>query len=249
MIIDSVFRCVKAEFVKCKHSAWLYIHILVPLLGAAIFTGYFRISSWDIQTKVSTYLEVLAAAFPFLIGIIVGMAVQMEQQAGHYQAMLGTIPSRFAAYMGKIVFLMIGGIGTVILALGGFSLIDREAPLTIYLKAGALLIVTAFPLYLIYLFVGLNFGKGASMGLGAAGSLAAALMITGLGDAVWKYNPWAWGVRSMDYIVLAWSRPDVFELLRGDFMSGVVIALLCSLLLAFFSMIWFCFWEGRREND
>ena len=34
----------------------------------------------------------------------------------------------------------------------------------------------------------------------------------------------------MDYIVLEWSKPDIFKLLSADFMSGIVIALLCSLL-------------------
>ena len=247
--MTSIFRCLKAEFLKCKHSVLLYIHILIPLLGAIIFAGYFLVSGWDVQTKVSAYLEVLAVSFPFLAGIIVGIVVQIEHQAGHYQLMLGTIPSRPATYIGKILLLIIGAIGAVVLALGVFALIYQEAPFALYLKAGTLLILTSIPLYLIQLFVGLNFGKGASMGLGIAGSLIAALMITGLGDVVWKYNPWAWGVRSMDYIVLEWSKPDIFKLLSADFMSGIVIALLCSLLLFFFSIIWFCSWEGGKGND
>lgn len=249
MIMTSILRCIKAEFVKCKHSALLYIHILVPLITASVFAGYFRASSWDAQTKVSAYLEILGIAFPFLIGIIVAIVVQIENQAGHYQLMLGTIPSRSATYIGKIAFLMIGAIGAVALALGCFSAMYREAPLTVYWKAGILLIITSFPLYLIHLFVGMNFGKGASMGLGIAGSLVEALMITGLGDAIWKYNPWAWGARSMDYIVLAWSQPDVFGLLCSDFVIGIVIALLCSLSLFLLSIIWFCSWDGGRGND
>lgn len=245
----AVARCIKAEFAKCRHSALLYIHILVPLLGAVVFAGYFRISGWDVQTNISAYLEVLAVAFPFLIGIIVGMVVQLENQAGHWQLMLGTIPSRPAAYIGKISFLMIGAIGAAALALGCFAAIYREAPLTIYLKAGILLVLAVFPLYLVHLFVGMRFGKGASMGLGIAGSLVAALMITGLGDAVWKYNPWAWCVRFMDYTVLSWSNPDVFKLVCNDFIIGIVIALLSSLLLFFLSIIWFRSWEGCKEND
>ena len=225
--MTSIFRCLKAEFLKCKHSVLLYIHILIPLLGAIIFAGYFLVSGWDVQTKVSAYLEVLAVSFPFLAGIIVGIVVQIEHQAGHYQLMLGTIPSRPATYIGKILLLIIGAIGAVVLALGVFALIYQEAPFAL----------------------GLNFGKGASMGLGIAGSLIAALMITGLGDVVWRYNPWAWGVRSMDYIVLEWSQPDIFKLLSADFMSGIVIALLCSLLLFFFSIVWFCSWEGGKGND
>ena len=244
-----VARCIKAEFVKCRHSALLYLHILVPLLGAVVFAGYFRISGWDVQTNISAYLEVLAAAFPFLIGIIVGMVVGLENQAGHWQTMLGTIPSRPAAYIGKLSFLMLGAAGATALALGCFAAIYREAPLTLYLKAWILLVLAVFPLYLIHLFVGMRFGKGASMGLGIAGSLVAALMITGLGDTVWSYIPWAWGVRFMDYTVLSWSNPDVFQMVSHDFIIGIVIALLSSLLLFFFSIIWFRSWEGSRDAD
>lgn len=245
----AVVRCIKAEFAKCRHSALLYIHILVPLLGAVVFAGYFRISGWDVQTNISAYLEILAVAFPFLIGIIVGMVVQLENQAGHWQLMLGTIPSRSVAYIGKISFLMIGAIGAEALALGCFAVIYQEAPLTIYLQAGILMILAVFPLYLVHLFVGMWFGKGASMGLGIAGSLVAALMITGLGDAVWKYNLWAWGVRFMDYTVLSWSNSDVFNLVCHDFIIGIVIALFSSLLLFLLSSIWFRSWEGCKEND
>ena len=244
-----VVRCIKAEFAKCRHSALLYMHILVPFLGAAAFAGYFRISGWDVQTNISAYLEVLAAAFPFLIGSVVGMVVSQENQAGHWQTMLGTIPSRAAAYLGKLSFLMISAAGAAAMALCCYAAISRKAPLALYLKAWILLVLAVFPLYLVHLFIGMRFGKGASMGLGIAGSLLAALMITGLGDAVWKYIPWAWGVRFMDYTVLSWSNPDVFQLVRHDFIAGIVIALFFSLLLFVLSILWFRSWEGYREND
>ena len=79
------------------------------------------------------------------------------------------------------------------------------------------MLITMLPIYLIHLFVGMSFGKGASMGLGIAGSLIAALMITGLGDATWKYIPWAWGVRAMDYTVLAWDSPQLYAQVKTDF--------------------------------
>lgn len=46
------------------------------------FAGYYHISRWELATKISAYLEVLAVAFPFLIGIIVGLVVQIEIRPG-----------------------------------------------------------------------------------------------------------------------------------------------------------------------
>ena len=39
--MTSIFRCLKAEFLKCKHSVLLYIHILIPLLGSYHFCWVF----------------------------------------------------------------------------------------------------------------------------------------------------------------------------------------------------------------
>ena len=179
----SVVRCWKAEYQKCKHSILLYMHSMIPIICAAIFAGYYHISRWELATKISAYLEVLAVAFPFLIGIIVGLVVQIENQAGHYQLL------------------------------------------------------------------GMSFGKGASMGLGIAGSLIAALMITGLGDATWKYIPWAWGVRAMDYTVLAWDSPQLYAQVKTDFFSGMIISVCCTVCLLIASLVWFHGWEGGKNSE
>ena len=105
------------------------------------------------------------------------------------------------------------------------------------------------PIYLIHLFVGMSFGKGASMGLGIAGSLIAALMITGLGDAVWRYIPWAWSVRAMDYTVLAWDRPQLYAQVKTDFSSGMIISVCCTICLLIASLVWFRSWEGGKTSE
>ena len=105
------------------------------------------------------------------------------------------------------------------------------------------------PIYLIHLFVGMSFGKGASMGLGIAGSLIAALMITGLGDATWKYIPWAWGVRAMDYTVLAWDSPQLYVQVKTDFFSGMIISVCCTVCLLIASLVWFHGWEGGKNSE
>lgn len=245
----SIFRCLKAEYLKYKHSTLLYMHLLLPVLGAVTFAGYYHMSNWQVSAKVGAYLEILAAAFPFLIGIITGITVHTENQAGNFQLMLGTIPSRAASCMGKIGFLYIHAFEAVLLALAIFCILYREAPFLLYLKAGCLLTLTALPIYLIHLFVGMNYGKGASMGLGIAGSLTAALMITGLGDAVWNYVPWAWGVRSMDYIVLAWSHPELYALMKPDFFRGMSISILCTCILLAAYILWFRLWDGGKNNE
>ena len=87
------------------------------------------------------------------------------------------------------------------------------------------------------------------MGLGIAGSLIAALMITGLGDATWKYIPWAWGVRAMDYTVLAWDSPQLYAQVKTDFFSGMIISVCCTVCLLIASLVWFHGWEGGKNSE
>ena len=59
--------------------------------------------------------------------------------------------------------------------------------------------------------VGFSLGKSVSMGIGIVGSLLSALLVTGLGDFIWKFLPWGWGVRFMDYCVLRYVNEGQFH--------------------------------------
>lgn len=249
LFISTCFRCLKAEWQKCRHSALCYIHLVIPVIGALIFAAYYQGVNWSATEKVTAYLEILAVAFPFLIGIIVGLVIQTEAQAGGFQVMLGVIPSRSATYIGKVCFLFLCAFVAVAFVLGVFVIFVRVAPVVLYCKAGGLLLFTALPIYLMHMLVGLHYGKGASLGLGIVGSLVAALMITGMGDTIWNYVPWGWGVRAMDYLILAWDKPDLYVQIQGDFRRGMWITFVAICCLLSISLLWFGRWEGQKGND
>ena len=242
-------RCFKAEFIKSRRSAIFYVHIVLPFLCAVVFAGYYRISAWEASSKISAYLEVLAASIPFITGIITGQALDIEHYAGGYQLLLGTIPSRNASFLGKLFFLLSCFFAAVALALGLFAALYPVAPLVLYGKALALLLLTAIPLYVLHLFIGMKFGKGATLGLGIAGSLLAALMRTGLGDGIWKVVPWAWGIRTMDVAVLSWYDPQLYLLAHGEFVIGMVVCACSSVCLLTACLLWFRRWDGAKSAD
>ena len=241
--------CLKAEFIKHRRSAVVSAHIVLPVLCAVVVAGYDRVSGWDIPTKISAYLEVLAAAVPFLIGIITGQALQMEHRAGRYQLLLGTIPSRSASFLGKLLFLLACFFCASALALGLFAVLYPVLPLWLFAKPWSLLSFTALPLYVLHLFVGMRFGKGATMGLGIAGSLFAALMATGLGDGIWKAVPWAWGIRAMDAAVLSWYDPQRGLHAYGELVIGMVVCAGASACLLGACLLWFRRWEGGKSAE
>ena len=85
------------------------------------------------------------------------------------------------------------------------------------------------------------FGKSASMGLGIAGSLLAAIMLTGLGDICWQYIPWAWSVRFMDFWCLSVTDRNAYLQSCNSFYGGIIINIM--------GIIWIKLWDGGKEND
>ena len=108
--MGTVLRCVRADYLKAKRSMLNVIYIIVPLILALAFAGYFHISSWNRTLKISAFFEMLGIIYPFLVGIIVGIIAQRESQAGHYQFILSTVPSRTHIYIGELCFLLINSL-------------------------------------------------------------------------------------------------------------------------------------------
>ena len=245
----SIIRCFQAERIKCRHTPFLAVHLLFPVLGAAVFAGYFRIYVWDKLTDIAAFLETAAIAHPFLIGIISGIAVQMENTAGHFQILLGTIPSRSGAYIGKCCYLIMWCAISTALGILLFAIFYPAVLPVFYIKPFIMLTLSAIPLYLISLNAGLFLGKTGAMGIGIAGSLLTALCATGLGDFVWKFLPWGWGIRFAEYCVLEWVSPERFNRAFHELETGLFIMMFFTLLLFIGSLWWFKRWEGTKENE
>ncbi|MCS4516480.1 hypothetical protein JTS93_10565 [Clostridium botulinum] len=86
--------------------------------------------------------------------------------------------------------------------MGVFALGFKKMDAMFYVQEAVVLFVANVLLYILHVLVTLKLGRGASIGLGIAGTLLSALMLTGLGDRVWQWTPWAFGVRFCDYTML-----------------------------------------------
>ncbi|WP_195268664.1 lantibiotic immunity ABC transporter MutG family permease subunit [Eubacterium sp. 1001713B170207_170306_E7] len=256
--MKSFLRSFGTEALKIKHTPLLWLHLILPLVGVALFLFYSALSAWDTVVLLTLYFEALALAFPMLIGIVCGMAASQEEQAGGFQNMLGVLPSRLMPFLSKAGFLAVLGLGSLAAAIGlygaGFALLpgQQAVPALLYLKLAGVLFGTSLFLYLLHLWIGLRFGKGASISVGVAGSLVSALMLTGLGDGIWYFIPWAWGVRLSDMAVLnamTSPSPQGLMFIQNETAAGWLAAGVATLLLLAFCLIWFKRWEGRSASE
>jgi lantibiotic protection ABC transporter permease subunit, MutG family len=227
----------------------LRLHLLLPLAGAFAFLAYFSVSRWSAETKIGAYLEFLSAAFPFLIGLMTGLAAGQEDQAGEFQVMLNGSRFRASAYFGKLFSLLLPAAGSVLLAVGVFAAGFGTLPWGFYGQAAGLLYAGSLFLYILHFYVAFRFGKSACMGLGLAGVLISALMLTGLGDGIWQWFPWAWSVRFCDLLVAMAFHLSSSALLTAELRRGLWIMVPSVCAAAAAGLIWFQYWEGKKSDE
>lgn len=244
-----LIRCIRSDCQKLRRTFILWIHILVPVMTAVLFLAYYSVSAWKPETKLSGFLELIAVAFPLIIGLICGKAIEQEGQAGSFQTMLCGIKSRTVAYTSKLVLLLLLGTFSIALAVGAFALGFKTAPPMLYLKAAGILVVGNIFLYILHQFVSLQYGSGASIGLGIAESLISALALTGLGDGKWYYIPCAWSARLCSYLVYIWANPSSAAIGNAEIEKGLLIAICASFAALIASLLWFRNWEGRKTYE
>lgn len=226
----------------------LWIHLLIPLGTAAAMLAYYSVSPWKPEAKISGYFELIGVSFPLIIGLVCSKAIEQEEQAGSFQTMLCGIKSRAAAYSSKLVVMGLMGILSITVAIGIFAVGFKTAPALMYLKAAGLLIAGSLFLYILHMFVSLQYGRGASIGLGITESLISALALTGLGDKIWYYLPCTWSARFCDNLVYSWLYPaKTYGYAQTQ--RGLMITIPATVIAFVLSLLWFKYWEGRKTYE
>lgn len=251
--MKTFFRFMRADFRKIRHTPMLWIHIVVPILTVTVFLSYYSFSTGSSIGKVEGYMEALSIAFPLLIGILSAMAVEQEASAGHFQELL-IAKYKLMSFFSKVCTLLLLGFGSLFITVGGFAfgfkflLHQNLFSSSFYGKMILILFFSQIFLYLLHILCSFRFGSGASIGLGIAESLVAALMLTGLGEGIWMWIPCGWGVRLCDYYI-AWNTNNGgISILMKEFKSGASICFVMTVLLLLSSFIWFHYFEGRNED-
>lgn len=246
-------RVLRADSLKMKGTIFFWIHIAMPIIGIVLFLSYYSFSKVDSISKVPVYIQALSMAFPLLISVVSSFVVEQESLAGNFTELLSTEYGKRKAFISKVCLLLICGFCSTIVAVVGFAagfhflLGQNELPLSFYVEISFVLFGCQIFMYLFHLFLNFRFSKGASIGVGVMECLLSALMLTGMGDVIWKYMPCAWGMRLSNSFFAYRLNLDSFHALPVDIQMGIVICI-CSTIIAFImSLIWFSFYEGRKE--
>ena len=256
-----ILRLMKADFIKMKHTSFYWIHICMPIIGILIFLGYYSFSIEGSIGKVNGYLDGLSLVFPVVIGIVCSMVIEQELKAGKFKEMLSVEYGKGICLLSKVLVVLVMGFFSLSLAVGGFFigfeyiLKQNILPFKFYAVLTLLIFMAQIFIYLFHLWLSINFGSGASIGMGIFESLFSALIITGLGDGIWQWIPCAWSIRFCNnFFIKKANSIDIFNKL-ADFNTGLSInavgvrnCIIYTIILGILLGIWFNFFEGRKSE-
>lgn len=241
---------IKVDFYKFYHSKIIKSHFTIAVLAMISFLLYYTISSYSELEKVKVYIQIISMSFPLVISIIVNMVYEQEEECGGFQYFLMTPNKKYLSHLSKLISILILGFVSTLIAILGFGIIfyfmgNQSIELDFYFKESIIIFGSNILLYMIQYLVVFSLGKGASIGIGMIGSLISALMLTGIGDGIWRIIPWGYSMRLSYYFVLynANILTPKDDIIQGIFIMIIFIAIIFILQLIFSNR-----WEGRREN-
>ena len=125
-----------------------------------------------------------------------------------------------------MALLLLGAMGTL-LALGsylvGSYLYSGESfsgeLLLFSVESVFILLGTQIAIYVIHFFLSLKRHKGVVIGAGIVESMLSALFLTGMGEGIWMYCPFAWGTQLLRYMIY-YKEKFIMEI-TSDLRTGV----------------------------
>ena len=220
-----LLRYIKCDLYKLRRSAFFWLHTLFPICGVALVLLYASFAEVSNTSKIATFFQLFAIAYPFVISIVCTVVAEQEMVAGYCQNIL-VMPSRAKAVLSKYFVLAVCGLlsvglGTTLFA-GLFPLTSAELNISYmsYLLPALVLWGSNLQLYALHLLVAFWLGRNVCIGVGAVGSLLAALLQTGLGTGLWFVLPYGSGVRLTNHFLMY--TMDTVSALNAEIKCGIV---------------------------
>lgn len=256
------WRLLRSDWLKWKRSVLSWTAVWIPVGYALVLAAYVASRPTSNELVAASYrgfIEGWSVLLPMILGLWSGLMGLQEEQAGQFAGMLGAGVPRSHIFAGKwsfLAFMTIAGTYlAVILFLASCSLFADVNLNTwgLYLAGAGNVCLGSLVLVAIHLFLSFAAGFGATIGMGAAGSLMAVIIgSTVIGDAIWRWFPWAWGTRlpqlSGLWMTMGKMEPSV-SFLRVQWREGIALSVVAAMVSVAGSLVWFQRWEGRKSGD
>ncbi|MFA9376642.1 MAG: lantibiotic immunity ABC transporter MutG family permease subunit [Lachnotalea sp.] len=231
------FRLLKSDFMKMRHTMFYTLHIAIPVIIATLILVYYALTGYSNIGKIQAFIEMIAISFPFVGALMVSMSMESEAQAGNFKELLSCEFGKTILFISKLSCLLINGIIAVTIAMTefyiGFTYILGQNPfkLSFYVEIWLVLIVGQIFEYIFHCILSIWYGQGITIAVGILETLIAALMLTGLGDGIWKVIPCSWSARLCDYSMLYYSNKEfLFTNMQSEFWMIAIFTIISFII-------------------
>ncbi len=250
----NLYHTIRADIFKLLHTNLVLLHLLVPALGILLFCGYYSYSPWSERQKLYGYAQAVAIVFPLMISVGVSMLYEMELKAGNFQTILSVPCSKAVSHAGNLAALCLLGLFASIFAVFGFGIVFRflgfvKFSLPFYFRLSIILFLSNLALYVLQYGVCFMAGRGISLSFGIIGTLISPLFYLSLGDYIWKYIPYGYGIRTATYYCYRYADSGTYKTIAQDFRTGVITAGIITVILSIVFIIGSSRWEGRNVRQ
>ncbi|MGN7477759.1 lantibiotic immunity ABC transporter MutG family permease subunit [Solibacillus silvestris] len=251
------YRCLLSEFKKRKRSLFLLLHLSIPLILPCTFVMYLLSRNNSISSEASyiIFFELIGVGTPVITSIICGIVADSENEAGHFQNMIGIIQSKTMPFISQttmMIFSYSAALFSMILIYSlalKFLIGENEVHFTLYFLTGIIFIVASIFQYFFYQVIGYKYGIGVCSIFGFGGLVIAALSLTSIGDKIWGFLPWAWANRFSEHLAHYWKMPDIMLFNNPMLATGFRFFLISTTGMIVLSSIWINNWSGRKTTD
>lgn len=243
-------RYLKSDIYKLRHSWFFVIHLLFPVLGAALMLLYSHFSSSNELNKLAAFAQIIAIAFPFVISIVCQIVAEHELQAGHFQNML-TLPGRKKAIFSKLAILLFSGLFSVALSTVLFGVLfsyitGTKLPVKFFIFIPIVLWASNIMIYGLHLILAFHFGRNLGISIGVIGSLLSALLQTGIGTGLWFVIPYGLGIRFAESALTSiFNLPSVGN---REIQIGIIFCTVATCSIIGLVAFWFSRYSGTFSD-
>lgn len=237
----------KSEFYKLKHTRLPWLHLVLPLLYSLLFylaVRYTGLKNFTPDDITESYYLLWGGLLPMAIATVTAMSCELDAAAANYQILLSSTPKRSTAYLAKLFALFTGALFAISSSVLLFALLYKNQIFTARIMAALLLLIAAFPLYMIHLAISIMVSSEFSLWLGFFESIPAFLARTNLFDEIWYYLPCTWPARLSASYNFAVSIADK-TFLNYELRKYLYISIPISILILTASLICFKRLNGR----
>ncbi|WP_101772241.1 lantibiotic immunity ABC transporter MutG family permease subunit [Peptostreptococcus faecalis] len=239
---------IKLNFYKNIKNNFFYIHLASAMFVISLFLFYYYNSPWSEQSKVTAYIQIVACAFPMMSSIIIALNFKLESQ-NLFNMLIGAPNSKFLSHFNNILFLLIEGCITSLIALIGFGIVFKTMgnqffSISIYIYSSVLMLMINYIIYTLIYIITYQFGKSLGIMIGVFGSILSAIMLTGLGESIWFYIPFSIVSRLPSHLIISKTNNTNY-FLQPEIIKACISCIVLYFIVTILFYIWSNKWEGR----